>query len=92
MSHKITTFRDASGLWHARVDFPETGYGNYGELSIDAHWDTIRSSARRAIKRAAIQHDSASPAWRCKIEVVKVYQSPSSMVYYYAEFMESREN
>lgn len=38
------------GRWYAVVRFPDTGYGNTGELDINARWGGIRAAARRAIR------------------------------------------
>lgn len=82
----VTTWADGYGLWHARVEFPDTGYGNTGELSLEANWDSIRAAARRAIRDEIESRGGLSTGLRT--EVRNVYQAPSTMVHYSAEFAE----
>lgn len=84
----VTTWADGHGTWHARVEFPDTGYGNTGGLSIDRHWDSIRAAARRAIRtelEARAGLDALKPV---RLDVEHVHQMPSSMVYTSATFIE----
>lgn len=55
---QVTTWADSFGLWHARVNFPDTGYGNTGALSIERNWDSIRAAARRAIRAELIEREA----------------------------------
>lgn len=44
----VNTYADSFGVWHARVTFPEPGYG---PAHLEANNDRIRAKARRAIRR-----------------------------------------
>lgn len=67
----IKTYRDDFGIWYATVEFPHTMSESdpREEFNLNVHWDAIRSSARRAIKRQAMRYDSADSEWRCNVEV-----------------------
>ena len=98
MTHTITTHADGFGNWHARVEFPEHGYGNAGEHALERHWDTIRRSARRAIRREIVQREQRRGETlaqtsarirpvRVEVEAQGIYAS--SNVWYSVTFKES---
>ena len=64
MNETVTTWADAYGRWHARVDFQEGG----SPVWLDYHRDRIRAKARRAIRRE-IEARQADPVGRTRIEV-----------------------
>lgn len=84
----VTTWVDSIGTWHARVQFPDTGYGNTGELSLDRHWGSIRAAARRAIRAELEARTGLAAIAPVRLEVRNVCQAPSTMVHYWAEFAE----
>lgn len=87
----VDVFTDAFGRYHATVTFPDSGYGNYGELNIERHWDSIRAAARRAIRKAILDNEVApgTEIAPVRIEVVKtgVY---GSNVWYSVTFAEKK--
>jgi hypothetical protein len=52
MTEKVDIWADESGIWHARVSFPEPGYG---PAHLAKHVSRIRAKAGRAIRRAIVQ-------------------------------------
>lgn len=66
-SETVTTWADAYGRWHARIDFPFPGYG---PAHMNAHADRIRAKARRAIRRELESRGHAGEGWRCGVSVV----------------------
>lgn len=62
----VTTWANAFGRWHARVDFPAPGYGP-GYL--DGHVDRIRAKARRAIRREIGQREQLPRNYRVSVIV-----------------------
>lgn len=62
----VTVWADGFGTWYARVDLPDTGYGNTGALSIDRNWDSIRAAARRAIRSEVIEREQTRTETRAQ--------------------------
>jgi hypothetical protein len=62
----VSTWADGFGRWHARVTFPEPGYG---PQYLDASIARIRAKARRAIIREVLARESVD--YRCRVEVVE---------------------
>lgn len=56
MRATVKTWADGYGIWHARVSDPR-GWGNAGERNIARHIDSIRATARRAIRREILARE-----------------------------------
>ncbi len=65
-TERVHTWADASGVWHARVEFPAPGYGP-GYL--DKHIARIRAKARRAIGRE-LRARQGDQAVRVRVQVI----------------------
>lgn len=63
----IEVTADGFGRYYARVDLPDTGYGNAGALSLDRHWDSIRAAARRAIR--SYLGEAVDKSYQIRLEV-----------------------
>ncbi len=63
----VTTYADGFGRWHARVQFPEPGYG---PQYLDANIDRIRAKARRAIRREMLAREFVGHDLVVRVEVV----------------------
>lgn len=74
----VKTYADGFGVWHATVAFPDSGYGNAGDLDLDRHWNAIRAAARRAI-RAEILARQPGPISPVRIEVAAQDIAPSNV-------------
>lgn len=86
----LTSWADGFGLWHCRVEFGSHGYGNTGFYALERHWDSIRGTARRAMRRE-IQSRSALDliGKRLRIEVEAQGIHASTNVWYSVTFKES---
>lgn len=62
----VDTWANGFGVWHARVNFIEPGYG---PQYLDSHIDRIRAKARRAIRRELLSRGAISRDWRVAVEV-----------------------
>jgi len=63
----VTVTANGFGLYSARVDLPDTGYGNTGGLALDGHWAGIRAAARRALR--AELGDQIGAGYQLRLEV-----------------------
>lgn len=90
----VATWADGFGVWHARVIFPQHGYGNTGEHDLDRHWDSIRQLARRAIRREIVAREATHAdltlkGLRVAIEVEAQGIHASSNIWYSVTFKET---
>lgn len=69
----VTTWADGTGRWHARVQFPEPGYGR---KKVEREADRVRARARRAIRRELAAREKLSPGWRCRVQIVDAIVAP----------------
>jgi hypothetical protein len=69
----VTTWANGFGVWHAKVEFPYPGYGDY----LDEAIGRIRRKAVRAIRREIIARETTrrgKPRFRCYVEVADNHQ------------------
>lgn len=64
-TERVHAWADGFGTWHARVAFPDEGYG---PRYLDEHADRIRAKARRAI-RCELQARQGAPLGTVRLEV-----------------------
>lgn len=77
-SEMVTTWADGFGRWHARVDLPGIGYGDY----LNSQIDRIRAKARRAIRREIRLRGSDwgnANMGPVRVEVVDSRQHPNTL-------------
>lgn len=71
----VTTWCDGFGVWHARVNLPGIGYGDY----LGSQWDRIRAKARRAIRRELMARGELMAGYAVRIQVVASHQHPGAL-------------
>lgn len=69
----VSTWADGFGRWHARVQFPEPGYGR---VQVEREADRVRARARRAIRRELAAREKLGPGWKCRVQIVDAITGP----------------
>lgn len=62
----VETWADGFGIWHARINFLDHGYG---PQFLDGQVDRLRAKARRAIRREVIAREGYHPDMRITVKV-----------------------
>lgn len=74
MRYAVTTWADARGVWHARVETAWTLSENEkrARYNVGTYWASIRASARNAIRAQLNERGTVDKNYRLRIDVEEI--------------------